>query len=64
MDELIYKTEIDSQTQKTDTVAKGWQGWGKMDWEFRVNTCKLLHIRWINNKFVLYGTGNYFNVLR
>ena len=63
-DELICETEIDSQTQKTDMVAKGWQGGGEMDWEFRVNRCKLLHIRWINNKVLLYGTGNYFNILR
>ena len=30
-----------------------------MDWEFGVNRCKLLHIEWINNKVLLYSTGNY-----
>ena len=26
--------------------------------EFRVSRCKLLHIGWINNKVLLYSTGN------
>ena len=26
--------------------------------EFRVSKCKLLHIGWINNKVLLYSTGN------
>ena len=30
-----------------------------MDWEFEVNRCKLLHIKWIINKVLLYSTGNY-----
>ena len=30
-----------------------------MDWEFGVSRCKLLHIEWINNKVLLYSTGNY-----
>ena len=29
-----------------------------MDWEFEVSRCKLLHIEWINNKVLLYKTGN------
>ena len=32
---------------------------GSMDWEFRVSRHKLLCIRWINNKGLLYSTGNY-----
>ena len=32
---------------------------GGMDWEFGVSRCKLLHIEWINNKVLLYSTGNY-----
>ena len=31
---------------------------GGMDWEFGVSRCKLLHIEWINNKALLYSTGN------
>ena len=29
-----------------------------MDWEFGVGKCKLLHLEWINNKVLLYSTGN------
>ena len=29
-----------------------------MDWEFGISRCKLLYIGWINNKAVLYSTGN------
>ena len=41
----------------------GYQGGGevgaRMDWEFGDNRCKLLHLEWINNKVLLYSTGNY-----
>ena len=30
-----------------------------MDWEFGISRCKLVYIRWINNKVLLYCTGNY-----
>ena len=30
-----------------------------MDWEFGVGRCKLLHLAWINNKVLMYSTGNY-----
>ena len=36
----------------------GRDGEGK-DWEFGVSRCKLLYIQWINNKVLLYSTGNY-----
>ena len=36
---------------------------GGMDWEFGVSRCKLLHIEWINNKALLYSTGNYIQYL-
>ena len=42
-------------------VTKG-EGEGEgvgMEWEFGVSKCKLLHIEWINNKVLLYNTGNY-----
>ena len=32
---------------------------GGMDWEFGVSRRKLLYIEWINNKVLLYSTGNY-----
>ena len=40
-------------------VAKGTGGGGGKDWEFGVSRCKLLYRGWINNKVLLYSTGNY-----
>ena len=40
-------------------VAKGEEGGRGMDWEFGVDICKLLHLEWINNKVLVYSTGNY-----
>ena len=40
-------------------VAKGEGVGGGMDWEFGISRCKLLYIEWINNKVLLYSTGNY-----
>ena len=34
-----------------------------MDWEFKVNRCKLLYEEWINNKVLLYSKGNYIRYL-
>ena len=40
-------------------VAKG-EGEGRgVDWEFGVGRCKRSHLEWINNKVLLYSTGNY-----
>ena len=30
-----------------------------MEWDTWVSKCKLLYLRWINNKVLLYRTGNY-----
>ena len=38
-------------------VAKGVDGRG-IDWEFGISRCKQLNIEWINNKVLLYSTGN------
>ena len=40
-------------------VAKGVGGGGGEDWEFGISRYKLLHIGWMNNKVLLYSTGNY-----
>ena len=40
-------------------VAKGEEGGGGVDWEFGISGCKLLYTAWINNKVLLYSTGNY-----
>ena len=47
------------QTHRHREQTCGCQGGGGMDWEFRVSRCKVLHIEWINNKVLLYSTGNY-----
>ena len=39
-------------------VAKGEGDGGGMEWEVEVSKCKLLHIGLINNKVLLYSTGN------
>ena len=30
-----------------------------VDWEFGVSRCQLLYREWLNNKVLLYSTGNY-----
>jgi len=34
-----------------------------MEWEVGVSTCKLLYIEWINDKVLVYNTGNYMQYL-
>ena len=36
---------------------------GEKDWEFGISICKLLYIKWINNKVLLCGTGHYIKYL-
>ena len=58
--ELIYKTETDSQTQRTDLwLPRGRERGGGMEWEFGINRCELVYIGWINDKVLLYSTGTY-----
>ena len=57
--ELIYKTETDSDIENRLVVAKGVGAGRGMDWEFGVSRCKLLHLEWIDNKVLMYSTGNY-----
>ena len=40
-------------------VAKGEGSRGGKDWEFGIGRGKLLYIGWINNKVLVYSTGNY-----
>ena len=39
-------------------VAKGKGVGGGMEWKVGISRCKLLYMEWINNKILLYGTGN------
>ena len=57
--EHTYKTE---QTRSHREQACGCQGegcGGGEDWEFMISRCKLLYMGWVNNKVLLYSTGNY-----
>ena len=42
---------------------QGRGGESRIDWEFGVNRCKLLHLEWISNEALLYSTGNYIQSL-
>ena len=46
-----------SMPWKQDHGTDRWVGSG-MDWEFVVDRCRLLDTGWLNNKVLLYGTGN------
>ena len=35
----------------------------EIDWIFGVSRCKLLHLEWMNNKVLLFSTGNYIQSL-
>ena len=51
------------QAQTADPWLPRGRGQGRADWEFRVNRCKLLYRKWINNKVLLYNTGIYIQSL-
>ena len=53
------ETEVESDIENRLVVAKG-EGRGLvLKWYFGVRRCKLLHTGWLNNKVLLYSTGNY-----
>ena len=54
------------QTQRHREQTCGCRGGGRegrMDREFGVSRCKLLHVEWISNEILLYSTGNYIILL-
>ena len=52
-------TETGSETYRIDLwLPRGEGKGGKLDWEFGTNRCKVLSMEWINNKILLYSTGN------
>ena len=57
--ELIYKTETESQTQKTNLLLPKGKGVGVINQEFGINRYTLLGIKQITNKDLLYSTGIY-----
>ena len=58
--EHIYETKTDSQIWRTNLwLPRGWGGKGGKNWESGISRCKLAYIGWINNKVLLYSSGNY-----
>ena len=55
--ELIYKTEIESQIQNKLMVSKGKKG-GEINWETLIDIYSLLYIKQITNEDLPYSTGN------
>ena len=54
------------QTHRHGEQTCGCQGWREREWdggEFGVCRGKLFHLEWINNKVLLYSTGNYIQSL-
>ena len=57
--ELIYKKETDSQTQKTNfRLPKGKGGGAVTNWEFGPDMHTLLYTKQITTKDLLYSPGN------
>ena len=56
---LFTKQKQTHRCRERTCGCQGGGGRGGMDWEFGVNRCKLLYREWINNKVLLYSTGNY-----
>ena len=57
--EPIYETN-----RLTDIENRLERGGGGKDWECGISRRKLLYREWINEKVLLYSTGNYiFNIL-
>ena len=56
--ELIYKTEIESEMQKTKLWLPGQKGRGGIHWEIGIDIYTLLYMKQITNKDLLYSTGN------
>ena len=56
--EPIYKTEIESQMQKTNLWLPGVKGRRGINWETGSDIYTLLYIKQITNKNLLYSTGN------
>ena len=59
MAQMNPSTERKSWTWRIDLwLPRGSKG--RIDWEFGISRCKLSYIDWVNNKVLLYSTGNYF----
>ena len=57
---LSMKQKQTHRYREQNCAFQGGGGGGGMDWEFGIDRCKLLCVEWMNNKVLLYSTGNYF----
>ena len=55
----ISEAETDTDIENRIMLANMEEGAGVQDWEFEIIKRKLLYTGWINNKVLLYSTGNY-----
>ena len=53
----VWNRNILTDIENRLGVSKVGQGPGR-DWEFGISRCKWLYVEWINNKALLYSTGN------
>ena len=56
--EPTYKTEIESQMQKTNLRLLGGKSGGGINWEIGIDIYTLPYIKQITNKDLLYSTSN------
>ena len=59
MDLSIKQKQTHKHREQTCGCRRGGRGGGGMGWEFGISRCKLVYRGWINNKVLLYSTGNY-----
>ena len=65
INESIYRTETDSQTQKTNVRLPEWKRcWGEISQEFEINSYIPLNRKQINNKDYCIAQGTIFNSLK
>ena len=55
---LSMKKKQNHRHREQTCGCQGGGGGGGMEWEFGISRCKLLYREWMNNKVLLYSTGN------
>ena len=59
MTQINLSTKEKHSDKNRLVVANGKSCGEGMEWEFGTRRCRLLHMEGINNKVLLYSTGNY-----
>ena len=62
MNLFVKQKEIHGHSEQT-CGCQGGEGGSRMDGEFEVSICKLLHLEWVSNEVLLYNKGNYVQSL-